>query len=319
MSQPFRTIDDAFDDPDLDQPPVVTCDGLVKIYKVADLEVVALQGLDLVVEAGEFVAVIGASGSGKSTLLRILGGLETPSAGTVQVGGHDLLHMGARQRTSYRRSVAGFVWQQTARNLMPYLSASENVQFPMMLRRGGRRDRQAQAVRLLGLVGLADRAEHRPAELSGGEQQRVAIAVALANNPAILFADEPTGELDSATASEIFALLRHVNEERGVTVIAVTHDPQVADHVRRTVAIRDGRVASEVLRRDSGAGAAGGPLIAEEFAVLDRVGRLQLPEDYIDALALSQRVRLTLDPDHISVFPDRQSASGTDEEAPDED
>ena len=317
MNQPTRSLEDAFSDPDANQPPVISCDSLVKIYKVADLEVVALQGLDLVVEAGEFVAVIGSSGSGKSTLLRILGGLETPSAGTVRVGGYDLLHMGRRQRTMYRRSAVGFVWQQTARNLMPYLSAVENVEFPMMLRGGGRRDRRGRAARLLDLVGLSARADHRPAELSGGEQQRVAIAVALANDPAILFADEPTGELDSVTASEIFGLLRHVNEERGVTVVAVTHDPQVAEHVRRTVAIRDGRVASEVLRRGEG-GVDGGALVAEEFAVLDRVGRLQLPEDYIDALALEQRVRLTLDPDHISVFPDRAPESGPDQGVADE-
>ena len=250
-------------------------------------------------------------------MLRILGGRETPSAGTVRVGGYDLLHMGRRQRTMYRRSAVGFVWQQTARNLMPYLSAVENVEFPMMLRGGGRRDRRGRAARLLDLVGLSARADHRPAELSGGEQQRVAIAVALANDPAILFADEPTGELDSVTASEIFGLLRHVNEERGVTVVAVTHDPQVAEHVRRTVAIRDGRVASEVLRRGEG-GVDGGALVAEEFAVLDRVGRLQLPEDYIDALALEQRVRLTLDPDHISVFPDRAPESVPDQGVADE-
>ena len=189
----------------------IACDNLVKIYKVADLEVVALQGLDLIVDPVEMIAIVGASGSGKSTLLSILGGLDVPSAGRATVAGHDLTAMGRRERTSYRRRVIGFVWQQTARNLLPYLSAVENVELPMILDGAAGSVRRRTAMELLATVGLADRADHRPDRLSGGEQQRVAIAVALANRPEVLLADEPTGELDSDTSAEIFELLRQMN------------------------------------------------------------------------------------------------------------
>lgn len=284
--------------------PLIACDNLVKIYKIADLEVVALQGLDLVVDEGEFVAIVGASGSGKSTLLNILGGLDTPSAGAVSVAGFDLLNLNSGQRTFYRRRTIGFVWQQTARNLLPYLTAVENVEMPMTLDGGRKRYRRHRAMELLDLVGLADRHDHKPAQLSGGEQQRVAIATAVSNTPRVLFADEPTGELDTATSSEIFDVLRAVNHESGVTIVVVTHDPLVAEHVNRTVAIRDGRTSSEVLRRTEIDAQGEQRTVAEEFAVLDRVGRLQLPHEYVDALDLERRVRLTLDPDHINVWPD---------------
>lgn len=286
--------------------PLVICDNLVKIYKIAELEVVALQGLDLTVGEGEFIAIVGSSGSGKSTLLNILGGLDTPSAGSVSVAGFDLLNLSGGQRTIYRRRTIGFVWQQTARNLLPYLTAVENVEMPMTLDGGKKRYRRHRAMELLELVGLADRHGHRPAELSGGEQQRVAIATAIANSPPVLFADEPTGELDTAASSEIFEVLRTVSRDSGVTIVVVTHDALVAEHVNRTVAIRDGRTSSEVLRRTEVDSAGEHRTIAEEFAVLDRVGRLQLPHEYVDALELERRVRLTLDPDHINVWPDRE-------------
>ena len=287
---------------------LIICDNLVKIYKIADLEVVALQGLDLLVDEGEFIAIVGASGSGKSTLLNILGGLDTPSAGDVTVAGYDLLNMNSRERTGYRRRVIGFVWQQTARNLLPYLTAVENVEMPMSLDTRRPRYRRLRAMELLELVGLADRAHHKPGQLSGGEQQRVAIATAIANEPSVVFADEPTGELDTATSAEIFDVLKAVNEENGVTIVVVTHDPLVADHVNRTVAIRDGRTSSEVLRRTEVSAEGEHMTVAEEFAVLDRVGRLQLPHEYVDALHLERRVRLTLDPDHINVWPDREES-----------
>ena len=283
---------------------LIVCDNLVKIYKIADLEVVALQGLDLIVEEGEFIAIVGASGSGKSTLLNILGGLDAPSAGDASVAGFDLLNMTAGQRTTYRRQMIGFVWQQTARNLLPYLTAAENVMMPMSLDGAGGKYRKGRALELLDQVGLADRADHLPSALSGGEQQRVAIATAVANKPRVIFADEPTGELDTATSSEIFEVLRSLNQQEGVTIVVVTHDPQVAEHVNRTVAIRDGRTSSEVLRRTEIDEEGEHRTIAEEFAVLDRVGRLQLPNEYVDALELERRVRLTLDPDHINVWPD---------------
>jgi ABC-type lipoprotein export system ATPase subunit len=212
--------------------------------------------------------------------------------------------MGRRERTIYRRRVIGFVWQQTARNLLPYLSATENVELPMILdgRRG--RARRERASELLSLVGLHERAEHRPDRLSGGEQQRVAIAVALANEPEVLLADEPTGELDTETSAEIFELLRHTNRELGTTVVIVTHDPMVSEQVQRTVAIRDGRTSSETLRRSSVSDEGDHQVIAEEFAVLDRAGRLQLPRAHVEALELERRVRLRLEPDHIGVWPD---------------
>jgi ABC-type lipoprotein export system ATPase subunit len=201
--------------------------------------------------------------------------------------------------------VIGFVWQQSARNLLPYLTAAENVELPMLLEGVAPAERQARAGQLLELVGLAERGDHRPDRLSGGEQQRVSIAVAISNRPSVLFADEPTGELDSDTAQQIFDLLRSVNAELGVTIVVVTHDPLVSERVSRTIAIRDGRTATETLRRAAVSEAGEHHLVAEEYAVLDRVGRLQLPRDYVDALGLRRRVRLVLEDDHITVWPDR--------------
>ncbi len=284
--------------------PLIQCDNVVKIYKVADLEVVALQGLDLLVERGEFIAIVGSSGSGKSTLLSVLGGLDVPSAGRVVVAGHLVGEMGPAERTRYRRQVLGFVWQQTARNLFPYLTARENVELPMLLEGVGVKDRAARATWLLELVGLGGRADHRPARLSGGEQQRVAIAVALANEPALLLADEPTGELDTTTAHEVFDLLRHVNRMLGLTIVVVTHDPLVSEQVTRTIAIRDGRTSTETLRRRTAGETGEHHVIAEEYAVLDRVGRLQLPRAHVETLGLRQRVRLVLEDDHIEIWPD---------------
>ncbi len=287
---------------------LIVCDNLVKIYKVADLEVVALQGLDLLVEAGEFIALVGASGSGKSTLLNVLGGLDVPSAGRAVVAGHQLAELGPREQTRYLRQVIGFVWQQTGRNLLPYLSALENVALPMAFDGVPADIRMTRARELLREVGLADRAEHRPNRLSGGEQQRVAIAVALANQPEVILADEPTGELDSASAAEIFELLRRLNREMGVTIIVATHDPLVSSQVSRTVAIRDGRVSSEVLRHRTASAAGDDHHVETEYAVLDRVGRLQLPRAHVEALGLEKRVRLDLEADHIRVWPDRGGA-----------
>ena len=292
----------------------IACDNLVKIYKVADIEVVALQGLDLLVDEGEMIAIVGASGSGKSTLLSILGGLDVPSAGRATVAGHDLAAMGRRERTGYRRRTIGFVWQQTARNLLPYLSAQENVELPMILEgRDGRRRRE-RARELLALVGLVERADHRPERLSGGEQQRVAVAVALANEPEVLLADEPTGELDTETSAEVFELLREVNRNVGTTIVIVTHDPLVSEQVGRTVAIRDGRTSTETLRRSAVSDEGDHEVIAEEFAVLDRAGRLQLPRAHVEALELERRVRLRLESDHIGVWPDRHRTDRREED-----
>jgi ABC-type methionine transport system ATPase subunit len=206
----------------------------------------------------------------------------------------------------------GFVWQQTGRNLVPYLSAVENVELPMVL--DGRKDRHARALELLGLVGIADRAANRPDRLSGGEQQRVAIAVALANDPSVVLADEPTGELDSRTSAEVFELLRRVNRELGTTIVIVTHDAFVSEQVGRTVAIRDGRTSTETLRRTEQTDD-GHRVISEEYAVLDRAGRLQLPRSHVEALELRSRVRLRLEEDHVGVWPDL-GAGGSSPDAP---
>jgi ABC-type lipoprotein export system ATPase subunit len=286
----------------------IVCEGLVKIYKVSDLEVVALQGLDLAVDAGELIAIVGASGSGKSTLQNILGGLDTPTAGKANVAGFDLASLDTRWRTIYRREIVGFVWQQTSRNLVPYLGAGENVELPLVLGGMGGRDRRHVAQELLALVGMSERAEHRPHQLSGGEQQRVALAIALANRPKVLLADEPTGELDTESADELFAALREINKALGVTVIVLTHDPLVSAQVNRTIAIRDGRTSTETVRRAELDAHGEHRVLAEEFALLDRVGRLQLPREYVDALELERRVRLALEPDHVGVWPDRPAA-----------
>jgi ABC-type lipoprotein export system ATPase subunit len=276
----------------------IVCDGLVRIFKTDGIEVVALQGLDLVVDRGELLAIVGASGSGKSTLLNILSGLDVPTAGIARVAGFDLLTMSAKRRLRYRRHTVGFVWQQTARNLLPYLTAKENVELPMRL---ARRRAGARAQELLEMVGVAHCADRRPSQMSGGEQQRCAVAVAVANDPEVLFADEPTGELDEATAGEVFGALRTINAELGVTIVVVTHDAQVASQVRRTVAIRDGRTASEVRRSARLADDGSHELVTEEYALLDRAGRMQLPAAFVDALALRERVKLNLEPDHVEV------------------
>jgi ABC-type lipoprotein export system ATPase subunit len=286
--------------------PAILCDNLVKIYKVADLEVVALQGLDLLVRPGELIAIVGASGSGKSTLQNILGAVDTPTAGYVEVAGLDLTSLSENQRTLFRRRVVGFLWQQTSRNLLPYLTAAENVELPMTIDGVGRKRRHERVTELLALVGLAHRARHRPDALSGGEQQRAAVAIALANEPSVLLADEPTGELDSESADQLFETLRAVNRELGVTVVVLTHDPRVSEEAQRTIEIRDGRTATETLRRRERGPGGEERVIAEELAVLDRAGRLQLPSDYVTALELRHRVRLALEPDHIAVWPDRR-------------
>ena len=281
--------------------PDIVCEGLVRIFAVADIEVQALQGLDLVIDRGELVALVGASGSGKSTLLSILSALDAPTAGSARVAGRDLPSLSARDRVTYRREVVGFVWQQTARNLLPYLSARENVQLARAI--GGDRRHPERATELLELAGVADVAERRPAELSGGQQQRVAIAVALANDPRVLLADEPTGDLDEHASAEVLSTFETVNRELGTTALIVTHDPAVSEHVQRTVQIRDGRTSTEVLRWTHTDDEGREHDMAEEFVVLDKVGRLQLPTEYMHQLSLRERVRLKLNPDHVGVWP----------------
>ena len=229
--------------------PYIVCEDLFKIHKVADLEVVALRGLDLRVYHGEVLAIVGPSGSGKSTLLHTLAGYDTPSAGRVTVAGKNLLKMAASDLVEYRRLGIGFVWQQVSRNLVPYLTAQQNVELPLLLASRKKEERTKRAASLLDFVRLSHRAGHTTDRLSGGEQQRVAIAVALANNPPLLLADEPTGELDTKTGQEILDLLRSVNKSYGTTIVIVTHDQNISSQVDRVVAMSDGKTSTETVRR----------------------------------------------------------------------
>ncbi|WP_377273628.1 ABC transporter ATP-binding protein [Peterkaempfera sp. SMS 1(5)a] len=295
---------------------LITCDRLVRIFSTDGVEVQALQGVDLTVAPGELMALVGASGSGKSTLLRILAGLDVPTAGRSVVAGCDLLTMGAAERLRYRREVVGFVWQQTAHNLLPYLTGIQNVAMPMQLSGGPagsrwgrrRRLRAGRAADLLELLQVGHCRDRRPEQMSGGEQQRVAIAVALANNPGVVLADEPTGELDAETGAMIFDAFRTVNRELGSTVVIVTHDPAVAGEVRRSVAFRDGRASSEVLRRFATDEHGEESVEEREYAVLDRAGRLQLPRQFLEALGMEHRVEVSLEPDHVGVWPEHGTA-----------
>ena len=285
----------------------IVCEDLFKIYKIADLEVVALRGLDLNVQRSEVVAIVGASGSGKSTLLNILAGYDSPSAGRVSVGDKDLLRMTPNETELYRRDEVGFIWQQTSRNMFPYLTAVENVALPMMLTFTSPGERRQRAEDLLELVGLGHRMGHTPEKLSGGEQQRVAIAVALANHPPLLLADEPTGELDDNTAAEILDLFGEINRELDTTILIVTHDPDIAYKVGRVVMIRDGKMATEVRRRVtfqrlSGAASTDDPL--EEFILVDGSGRVQIPRDIIDRLKIGERARIDTQDGMVTLTPD---------------
>lgn len=298
--------------------PLIVCENLVKIYQVADLEVVALQGLDLTVHSGELLAIVGASGSGKSTLLNILGGLDRPSAGRVSVNGRDLLKLSDSDLDEYRRMEVGFVWQQTGRNLIPYLTARENVELPMTVAGMSFRDKRVWSQELLELVDLWQHRNHRLAQLSGGQQQRVAIALALANKPRLLLGDEPTGEVDNTTAQDILALIRGLSEGYGLTTIIVTHDPQIARVAGRVVTIRDGRTSSEAVRRvadveaalaKSAAGQSDqegestGEIILDEYIVVDAAGRLQIPLELREESGIGERVELESTADGVLIRP----------------
>jgi len=299
------------------QDLLAICDNLIKIYKVDDLEVVALQGLDLEVARGEMIAIVGASGSGKSTLLNILGGLDTPSAGRVIVGGHDLARLGEQQRTRYRGLIVGHVWQQSGRNLLTDLTIADNVDLPQVLKGVSASRYKRRTNELLEIVGLAGMAKKKPAQLSGGEQQRVALAIALANEPSLLLADEPTGELDSVTTQEIITFMRQLNKELGVTILIVTHDVAVASIVDRTLAIRDGRTSTETIRRNqplttsttTDPAQSGSTIIGlpgethQESIFIDRVGILQLPVEAMEQVALRGRADVRIASDHVELWP----------------
>ncbi len=267
------------------EEPMILADNLVKIYKTAELEVLALQGLDLQVERGELLAIIGNSGSGKSTFLNMLGGLDTPSAGKLFVDGQNLFTMTEKQLVEYKRDTVGFVWQNNARNLLPYLSALENVMTPMQF--GAEKNKKEQALKLLDMVGMSHKKASRLNQLSGGEQQRIAIAIALANQPKLLLADEPTGSVDRKTADYILDVFRHLNRDEGQTIVIVTHDVALSKQVQRVVAIRDGKFSSERILKEQysleGATAINwqDEETQEEYAIIDRAGRIQIPKDML--------------------------------------
>lgn len=286
---------------------MIVCENLVKIYKTNDIEVVALQGLDLTVARGELMAIIGNSGSGKSTLLNMLGGLDRPSAGRLFVDDKDLLKMGDKALIRYKRETVGFVWQNNARNLIPYLTALENIELPMVLTGKVKRDR---ALELLDMVGLSHKKNSRLGELSGGEQQRIAIAIALSNSPKLLLADEPTGAVDTKTASQILDVFRKLNRELGITIVIVTHDRQLSKKVDRVVAIRDGRTSSEFIRKRTYAQELADMAQGiqdqeeethEELAVVDKAGRVQIPREYLDILGLkgTNKIKIEMEGDKI--------------------
>jgi ABC-type lipoprotein export system ATPase subunit len=269
---------------------MIQADGLVKIYKTKETEVLALQGLDLTVEKGEFTALIGNSGSGKSTFLNMIGGLDRPSAGSLFVCGKNLFTMSEKDLVVYKRDTVGFVWQNNGRNLLPYLSALENIMLPMQL--SGTNRKKEKALELLELVGLSSKKNSRLHTLSGGEQQRIAIAIALANSPSLLLADEPTGSVDAKTADAIFDIFMELNRN-GQTILVVTHDVALSKKVKRVVAIRDGKISSERILKEQYADRLKEITVdwrneetQEEYVILDRAGRVQIPREILDGMHL---------------------------------
>ena len=275
---------------------MVQADNLVKIYKTKDVEVVALQGLDLTVEKGEFMAIIGSSGSGKSTFLNMIGGLDRPSAGKLYVDGKNLFTMTEEELVEYKRNTVGFVWQNNARNLIPYLSAYDNIMMPMRFAQDRMVEKKERATMLLDIVGLSNKRNHKLHAMSGGEQQRIAIAIALANNPKVLLADEPTGSVDSKTAAYLYSLFSRLNQELEQTIIVVTHDTSLSKQVQRVAAICDGKISSERIlkegfeerrRRTNHVEWHMEEETQEEYAVIDRAGRIQLPKEMLDKIQVT--------------------------------
>lgn len=296
-------MDTAPTDMQVPEDVMIECDSLVKIYKTKDIEVLALQGLDLTVKRGELMAIIGNSGSGKSTFLNMIGGLDRPSAGKLYVDGKNLFQLSEQELVDYKRSTVGFVWQNNARNLLPYLTAWENVMTPMLFMEGrSDGEKKERALELLKLVGLEHRKDSSLSQLSGGEQQRVAIAIALANNPRLLLADEPTGAVDRKTADAILDMFRKLNEDLGLTIVIVTHDKELAKKVNRVISIRDGKTSSERIMKNDYLEKIENLDIdwreeetQEEFAVLDRAGRVQIPGELLEEMGIDgNKVKLEL-------------------------
>lgn len=288
--------------------PIILCDNLVKIYKTKDTEVLALQGLDIKIDRGELMAIIGNSGSGKSTFLNMIGGLDRPSAGKLIVDGKDLFKLNERELVDYKRSTVGFVWQNNARNLLPYLTAWENVMMPMLFENSERKKKE-KALQLLERVGLSHRKNSKLSQLSGGEQQRIAIAIALANDPKILLADEPTGAVDVKTGAYILDVFKELNQETGLTIVIVTHDRLLSKKVNRVAAIRDGKISSEMImkqtykdRLNEITAFTEQSEVQDEFVILDRAGRIQIPRDTLEKLGISgNKVKMDVQGDRVII------------------
>jgi putative ABC transport system ATP-binding protein len=266
---------------------IVDCENVIKIHKEGNLEVVALQGLDFVMEQGEFVSIVGKSGAGKSTLLTILAGFEQPSAGKVRVSELNLADLSQRALTRYYRREVAFVWQDFTRNLVPYLKVQANVELPMLLAGVARQRRRKRAVALLEAVGLRNKAYAKVHTLSGGEQQRLALCIALSLGPKLLLADEPTGELDTETSLEIYELLRTLSHEGGLSILVVTHDVALAKRSDRVVRIADGRISTQGRRGQT------------ELIAVDQRGTVQLPRDMLLEAGIGDRVRAKVVDDGI--------------------
>ncbi len=291
---------------------MIQAEGLVKIYKSKETEVLALQGLDLTVEEGELTAIIGNSGSGKSTFLNMIGGLDRPSAGSLMVGGKNLFTMTEKQLVLYKRNTVGFVWQNNGRNLLPFLTVLENVMMPMSI--SGAKKKREKAIQLLEMVGMASKKRSRMNMLSGGEQQRVAIAIALANSPKLLLADEPTGSVDVNTANYIFDVFTELNKG-GQTILIVTHDVALSKKVRRVVAIRDGKISSERVLKEAYADRLKETNIdwrqedtQEEYSIVDKAGRVQIPADLLQEMKLKgNKVRVAIEDGKVIISTPEQT------------
>lgn len=283
--------------------PFIYCDGLVKIYKTKDLEVMALQGLDLSINKGEIMCVIGKSGSGKSTLMNIIGGLEKPSAGRIVIDNVNLAEMSPKQMTEYRKKTIGFVWQKSERNLYPYLTSLENIEASLSFTGLKQKEKRAKALELLEMVGMSHKKDSYPTKMSGGEQQRIAIAVAIANSPQILLADEPTGAVDTKTSNQIQDLFRKLNRELGITIIIVTHDMKLANKVDRVVMISDGKISTEKIMKEKYRESIKNVSEMdfaddshEEYSVMDKAHRVQLSEDMLAAAGIdSNKVKVSVE------------------------
>lgn len=297
----------------MQQEPIIICDNLVKVYRLLGLEVMALQGLDFVAMPGEFVAIVGASGSGKTTLMSMIGGLEQPTSGWIHVANHELSQMNQKQLNKYRQNSVGFIWQHATRNLLPYLTSRENIELPLLIGGSLTHDKEEYIDQLLKMVDMADRSDHRLSELSGGEQQRIALCIALINHPKILLADEPTGELDSSLAKQLFDTLRKLQKELDLTIIVVSHDNEIKKFVDRVVTIRDGRVATETLKQtiQLAENLPAENLLEEslqetdhqfeEMAIFDSSGNIHIPEEYREHLGIKRRAKIELTDDAILI------------------